>query len=205
MTRGRPGPRRPRPAYVLAISCRCQREEGIGRDQVYRSRSTRRPRLLAFAGQAPRWASVTRSRPGPSCSRRTRFFLERVNDVTLLLVESSPRRPRRGTATRGEQATYGASLAEALGGHERRDPASVQRRISPSDGVDRGSWTVRRRSPRGAQAVASGCWSRVASSVAADAWTSWTDRTVTGHGSRPLSGHGPADQGAAVGSPMADD
>ena len=25
----------------------------------------------------------------------------------------------------------------ALGGHERRDPASVQRRISPSDGVDR--------------------------------------------------------------------
>ena len=34
-------------------------------------------------------------------------------------------------------ATYGASLAEALGGHERRDPASVPRRISPSDGVDR--------------------------------------------------------------------
>ena len=31
----------------------------------------------------------------------------------------------------------GASLAEALGGHEHRDPASVQRRISPSDGVDR--------------------------------------------------------------------
>ena len=36
-----------------------------------------------------------------------------------------------------EKATYGASRAEALGGHERRDPASVQRRISPSDGVDR--------------------------------------------------------------------
>ena len=30
-----------------------------------------------------------------------------------------------------------SALAEALGGHERRDPASVQRRISPSDGVDR--------------------------------------------------------------------
>ncbi len=49
----------------------------------------------------------------------------------------SPRRPRRGTETLGEKATDGASLAEALGGHERRDPASVQRRISPSDGVDR--------------------------------------------------------------------
>ena len=48
-----------------------------------------------------------------------------------------PGRPRRGTATRWEQATYGASRAEALGGHERRDPASAQRRISPSDGVDR--------------------------------------------------------------------
>ena len=46
-------------------------------------------------------------------------------------------RPRRGTATLGEKATDGASRAEALGGHERRDPASVQRRISPSDGVDR--------------------------------------------------------------------
>ena len=45
--------------------------------------------------------------------------------------------PRRGTETLGEQATDGASLAEALGGRERRDPASVQRRISPSDGVDR--------------------------------------------------------------------
>ena len=49
----------------------------------------------------------------------------------------SPRRPRRRTETLGEKATDGASLAEALGGHERRDPASVQRRISPSDGVDR--------------------------------------------------------------------
>ena len=37
----------------------------------------------------------------------------------------------------GEKATDGASLAEALGGHERRDPASVQCRIRPSDGVDR--------------------------------------------------------------------
>ena len=36
-------------------------------------------------------------------------------------------------------------------------------------------------SPHGPQAVASCCWSRVASSVAAAAWTSWTDRTVTGH------------------------
>ena len=52
-------------------------------------------------------------------------------------LRPSPRRPRRGTETLGEKATDGASLAEALGGHERRDPASVQRRISPSDGVDR--------------------------------------------------------------------
>ena len=39
---------------------------------------------------------------------------------------------------RGTSARPGPSCsAEALGGHERRDPASVQRRISPSDGVDR--------------------------------------------------------------------
>ena len=59
------------------------------------------------------------------------FFLERVHDV------GAGAGRRRGTATRGEKATYGASRAEALGGHECRDPASVQRRISPSDGVDR--------------------------------------------------------------------
>ena len=60
--------------------------------------------------------------------------------------------------TRGEKATYGASRAEALGGHERRDPASVQRRISPSDGVDRvlGQYAVRRRPVRRWHVVP--CW-----------------------------------------------
>ena len=48
-------------------------EEGIGRDQgVCRSRRTRRPRRVALAARRRRWASVTRSRPGPRCSRRTR-------------------------------------------------------------------------------------------------------------------------------------
>ena len=43
----------------------------------------------------------------------------------------------RNCNTWGKTTTDGASRAEALGGHDRRDPASVQRRISPSDGVDR--------------------------------------------------------------------
>ena len=63
-------------------------EEGLGRDRVCRSRRTRRPRRVACAARRRRWASVTRRRPGPSGSRRTRFsFLERVNDVTRLLVD----------------------------------------------------------------------------------------------------------------------
>ena len=61
----------------------------------------------------------------------------RHSPLTSLAWSHCAPTPRRGTATRGEKATYGASRAEALGGHERRDPASVQRRISPSDGVDR--------------------------------------------------------------------
>ena len=72
MPGGRPGPRRPRPSYVLAISCRCQRRRVSGVTRVCRSRRTRRPRRVACAARRRRWASVTRRRPGPSCSRRTR-------------------------------------------------------------------------------------------------------------------------------------
>ena len=105
--------------------------------RVCRSRSTRRPRLLAFAARRRRWASVNRRRPGPSGSSEDAIlFLERVNDVTLLLLIQPATATTRNCNT-GEKATYGASRVEALGGHERRDPASIQRRISPSDGVDR--------------------------------------------------------------------
>ena len=44
--RGRPGPRRPRPSYSLAISFRGQRRRVSGVTRVYRSRSTRRPRRV---------------------------------------------------------------------------------------------------------------------------------------------------------------
>ena len=87
MTRGRPGPRRPRPSSVLAISYRCQRRRVSGVTRVCRSRRTRRPRRVACAARRRRWASVNRRRPGPRCSRRTRFSSWRVNDVTLLLVD----------------------------------------------------------------------------------------------------------------------
>ena len=65
------------------------------------------------------------------------LFLERVNDVTLLRVDPARDGHDEELPHVGNTATYGASRAEALGGHERRDPASVQRSISPSDGVDR--------------------------------------------------------------------
>ena len=106
--------------------------------RVCRSRRTRRPRRVACAAQAP---ALGVGEPEPArtelLSADAILFLERVNDVTRLLVDPARDGHDEELQHLGEQATDGASLAEALGGHERRDPASVQRRISPSDGVDR--------------------------------------------------------------------
>ena len=56
--------------------------------RVCRSRRTRRPRRVALAARRRRWASVTRRRPGTELlSEDAILFLERVNDVTRLLVD----------------------------------------------------------------------------------------------------------------------
>ena len=65
------------------------------------------------------------------------LFLERVNDVTLLLVDPARDGHDEELQHVGNRRHPGRAEQRALGGHERRDPASVQRRISPSDGVDR--------------------------------------------------------------------
>ena len=118
--------------------------EGIGRDQGVQVTAYPSPEARGLCGQAPALGVGE-----PETARTERLsvdailFLERVNDVTLLLVDPARDGQRRGTETLGEKATYGASRAEALGGHERRDPASVQRRISPVGRRRSGSWTVR--------------------------------------------------------------
>ena len=50
---GGPGPRRPRPSYCLAISCRCQRRRGLGRDQGVPVTAYPSPEALGLCGQAP--------------------------------------------------------------------------------------------------------------------------------------------------------
>ena len=88
MPRGRPGPRRPRPSYVLAISCRCQRREGLGRDQGVPVTAYPSPEARGLCGPAPALGVGD-----PETARTARLsadailFLERVNDVTRLLVD----------------------------------------------------------------------------------------------------------------------
>ncbi len=60
-----------------------------------------------------------------------------AGDVAVAFFDAVAAQARQAGLLSDEHFTVGASRAEALGGHERRDPASVQRRISPSDGVDR--------------------------------------------------------------------
>ena len=113
-------------------------EEGIGRDQGVQVTEYSSPEALGLCGQSP---ALGVGEPETARTERlsedAMLFLERVNDVTLLLVDPARDGHDEELKHVGEKATYGASRAEALGGHERRDPASVQRRISPSDGLDR--------------------------------------------------------------------
>ena len=104
-------------------------EEGIGRDQGVQVTASPSPEALGVGEPEPARTELL--------SEDAMLFLERVKDVTRLLVDPARDGHDEALTTRGEQATDGASRAEALGGHARRDPASVQRRISPSDGVDR--------------------------------------------------------------------
>ena len=87
MPRGRPGPRRPRPSYVLAISCRCQRRRVSGVTRVCRSRRTRRE-ARGLGGPAPA-RRVGDPEPARTAllSADAMLFLERVNAVTRLLVD----------------------------------------------------------------------------------------------------------------------
>ena len=88
MPGGRPGPRRPRPSYVLAISCRCQRRRGLGRDQGVPVTAYPSPEARGLCGQAP---ALGVGDPEPArtalLSEDAILFLERVNDVTRLLVD----------------------------------------------------------------------------------------------------------------------
>ena len=113
-------------------------EEGIGRDQGVQVTEYPSPEALGLCGQAPALGvGEPETARTELLSEDAILFLEIVNDVTLLLVDPARDGHDEELQHLGKKATYGASRAEALGGHERRDPASVQRRISPSDGVDR--------------------------------------------------------------------
>ena len=85
---GGPGPRRPRPSYVLAISCRCQRRRGIGRDQGVQVTAYPSPEARGLCGPAP---ALGVGEPETARTERlsadAMLFLERVNDVTRLLVD----------------------------------------------------------------------------------------------------------------------
>ena len=120
--------------------------EGLGRDQGVPVTAYPSPEARGLCGQAPMLGVGE-----PETARTERLsadamlFLARVNDVTRLLVDPA-RDGHDEERQHVRKATDGASRAEALGGHERRDPASVQRRISPWDGVDRilGQYAVKR-------------------------------------------------------------
>ena len=88
MTRGRRGPRRPRSSYCLAISCRCQRRRVSGRDQGVLVTAYSSPEARGLGGPAP---ALGVGDPEPARTARlsedAMLFLERVNDVTRLLVD----------------------------------------------------------------------------------------------------------------------
>ena len=79
MTRGRPGPRRPRPSYCLAISCRCQRRRVPGRDQGVPVTAYPSPEALGVGDPEPARTELL--------SEGAILFLESVNDVTWPLVD----------------------------------------------------------------------------------------------------------------------
>ena len=113
-------------------------EEGIGRDQGVPVTASPSPEALGLCGQAPALGvGAPETARTELLSEDAMLFLERVHDVTRLLVDPARDGHDEELQHVGTRRHIGASLAEALGGHERRDPASVQRRISPSDGVDR--------------------------------------------------------------------
>ena len=113
-------------------------EEGIGRDQGVQVTEYPSPEALGLCGQAPALGvGEPETARTELLSADAILFLERVNDVTLLLVDPARDGHDEELKHLGKRRHTGASRAAALGGHERRDPASVQRRISPSDGVDR--------------------------------------------------------------------
>ena len=116
-----------RSATAAAVVCpRDQRsmpaEEGIGRDPGVPVTADPSPAARGLCGQAPALGVGE-----PETARTERLsedailFLERVNDGTRLLVDPARDGYDAELQTRGDKATYGASLAEALGGHERRD------------------------------------------------------------------------------------
>ena len=113
-------------------------EEGIGRDQGVPVTASPSPEALGLCGPAPALGvGEPETARTELLSEDAILFLERVDDVTRLLVDLARDGHDEELKHVGTRRHTGASRAEALGGHERRDPASVQRRISPSDGVDR--------------------------------------------------------------------
>ena len=88
MTRGRPGPRRPLPSYCLAISCRCQRRRVSGRDQGVQVTESPSPEARGLCGQVPALGvGEPETARTELLSEDAILFLERVNDVTRLLVD----------------------------------------------------------------------------------------------------------------------
>ena len=88
MPRGRPGPRRPRPSYVLAISCRGQRRRVSGVTKGVQVTESPAPEARGLCGQAPALGvGEPETARTELLSEDAILFLERVNDVTRLLVD----------------------------------------------------------------------------------------------------------------------
>ena len=83
MTRGRPGPRRPRPSYCLAISCRYQwrRVSGVTRGVQVTAYPSPEARGLCGQAQALGVGEPETART-ELLSEDAMLFLERVKDVT---------------------------------------------------------------------------------------------------------------------------
>ena len=98
-------------------------EEGIGRDQGVPVAAYPSPEARGLGGPAPALGvGDPETARTALLSEDAMLFLERVNDVTRLLVD--PARDGHDAELQhvGKKATYGASLAEALGGHETSRP-----------------------------------------------------------------------------------